>query len=127
MTDVPVAELPAQWALALADPIVEPRPRAPAPVGDERARRYAVVVLEREVAALAARTTGRNCALTRVAFRLGQFVSMLTVEEIEEQLVAACEMNGALKEHGLRACVGTIRRGVSAGAKSPRGQRDGNR
>lgn len=123
LLDVPIAELPVRWLAALSDPPAAPREATTTFVGDERARRYATVVLVRESAKIAALTRGRNCELTRAAFRLGQLMPAITTEEIEERLLEACEENGALKEHSERACVGTIRRAVSAGAQAPRGQR----
>ena len=116
--DAPIAFLPEEWVAALED---QPEP-APQPVritSQDRGRRYAVTALERSALELCGISAQRNCALTRVAFRLGRLVPAIAEEEIEADLLLACEENGSLKEHGRRACVQTIRRSVQAGRQKP--------
>lgn len=117
--DAPVAPLPTAWIAALSEP---PEPARPDPIviGEGRERRYALAALEAEACELAQRAELRNCALTRAAFRLGQLCPPLAASEIEGVLLLALEANGALREHGRRACLGTIARGLRAGMKSPR-------
>lgn len=113
-------ELPSAWARALVDPPEEKRPkRAELPAEDNRARRYALGALEREGVELERTAVMRNCALARAAGVLGQLTA-LTTDEITVVLLAACEANGSLKEHGLRACQKTIARGIRWGRAHPR-------
>lgn len=113
------APLPPAWIEALSDPPPEP----PKPVyveSESDGRVYALAALAGEVKELAALAAGRNCALTKSAYVLGQLSPPLQPSEIEQMLLGACEINGSLKEHGLRACTATILRGVRAGQSNPR-------
>jgi hypothetical protein len=112
------APLPAPWLRALTEP---PRP-APKPVELTGAKeeRYALAVLEREAADHAALGAGRNVALTSAAARVGSLVHLLGEDRATAALLAACEANGSLKEHGRKACEQTIRRGLRYGARTPR-------
>lgn len=117
----PVA-LPIEWQRALIDPPESERPaRREPPAEDNRARRYALAALEREGLELERTGAMRNCALARAAGVLGQ-LHALSSEEITAVLLAACEANGALKEHGRRACQQTIARGLRWGRAHPRGE-----
>lgn len=115
----PIAELPPAWIAALRDPPDEPRARAEIPDVEARARRYAIAALEREAVELAEMGALRNCSLFKAAASLGSLLA-LSEDEIAGVLLLACEQNGALKEHGRRACEKTIARGVRAGRAQPR-------
>lgn len=113
------APLPDAWVRALG----EPPPPPPKPVLVETrsdGRVYAVAAMVSETRELAKLAAGRNCALTKSAYCLGQLSPPLSPDEIESFLLEACEFNGSLKEHGQRACVQTIARGIRAGQRNPR-------
>jgi len=116
----PFAELPPAWADAVRDPAEEPRTAPSIPEGDSPARRYAIAALEQEGVELARATSLRNCTLNKAAGSLGQLIPAITEDEIRAVLLAACEQNGALREHGRRACEGTITRGIRWGREHPR-------
>lgn len=119
---VPIAELPSLWIAALREPPEEPRARAAVPDDDNRDRRYAIKALENEAVELAETGALRNCSLFKSAAALGSLLA-LSEDEIAVVLMTACEANGALKEHGRRACEKTIARGVRAGRAKPRTKR----
>lgn len=121
--DEPIAMLPGAWIVALSDPPLPILPPKPTVTIEGRERRYALAALEKEAVEFAQLGAGRNCQLTRVAFRLGQLVPVLHTSEIECVLMHACEANGALREHGQRACLSTIARGLRAGMNHPRTMR----
>lgn len=113
------APLPEAWIHALTDP---PPPRArPVEVESETdGMMYALAAMRSEASELASLAAGRNCALTKAAYCLGQLSPPLSHEQIESVLMSCCEANGSLKEHGHRACLQTIARGVRAGQRNPR-------
>ncbi len=119
--DRPVETLPAAWIVALSDPpppIVAPMPRRMQ--REDGGRGYALKALELEACELAELGAGRNCALARAAFKLGQLCPPLYTSEIEASLVQACEVNGSWREHGQRPCIATIARGLRSGMDCPR-------
>lgn len=85
--------------------------------------RYAQAALERETTTLAkALRGGRNRQANASAFSLGQLVGagLLTREEVERELFAACEANGLVSDDGARAVMATIASGLQAGMQEPR-------
>lgn len=111
--------LPDAWVAAINEPPAPPaKPIYVETQADGRA--YAMAAMMGEVRELAALGAGRNCALTKSAYVLGQLCPPLGENEIEAFLLECCEHNGSLKEHGRRSCVATIARGVRAGQKNPR-------
>lgn len=117
--DRPAVELPAAWALACS----EPPPVAVAPLratSADSARRYALACLDGSAADFAALGAGRNTSLIAISYRLGRLVPHVSPDEIEAALWSAAIVNGAAADHGERSCRGTIRRGIRAGARSPR-------
>jgi hypothetical protein len=115
--------LPRRWLLdlILAPPSV---PRAsttpiPPPTDPERAERYGLGGLQRELDDLAATEEGgRNLALNKAAFSVGQLVAggCLNYEyAVGELMRVALETRLPVAE-----IEGTIRSGMSAGAKNPR-------
>ena len=116
----PCAELPRAWVEALSD-VDEPELEAlPERMQASRARRYAEAALDAETNEIASTGVMRNCALVRAAFRLGQLCPPLSPSEVEARLLAASDANGEIGDHGKRSVLGTIRRGLKAGAKTPR-------
>lgn len=91
---------------------------------DDRKRAYGEEALTREVAALASTFAGgRNEALNRAAFALGQLVAGGCLDEgrVRQALTGACEDNGLRKDDGPRQVNATITSGLRAGARDPRG------
>lgn len=112
-------------------PEVDPAPGRPAtiPFQPPGASGYGRVALEKECArvvlALPGAAEGRNNALNRAAFSLGQLAAggVLDRAEVENRLFrAACEAgldrDPGCGERGIRS---TIRSGMTAGEKEPRG------
>jgi hypothetical protein len=66
---------------------------------------------------------GRNAALNRGAFRLGQLVGagLLDRERAEEEMRRAAEWNGLWSEDGETQCNATIKGAISSGMRSPKG------
>jgi putative DNA primase/helicase len=95
----------------------------PAPVADDRVRKYALAALDTEIQNVAsAGRGGRNDALNRAAFALGQLVgagalSESVVTAALEDAAAAC---GLIKDDGLRSVRATIRSGLRDGMAAPR-------
>lgn len=118
--DEPIVHLPAAWLAALRDPPERTIARPRLVLEESRERRYALRVLELEAVAIAELAAGRNVALTRAAFNCGRLCPPLDHREIEWAMRRACEINGALREHGERRCIATIRRAITSGAKHPR-------
>jgi hypothetical protein len=113
------ALLPERWIRALSDPPTLPVSRVVL-TAEDRGRRYVLAALERESVAIAAVSAGRNTALTRSAFRLGQLCPSLRLDEIEASLMLASKANGSIRDHGARVCLSTIRRQVMKGSQIPR-------
>jgi hypothetical protein len=88
----------------------------------EAPNRYAEVALERECAAMAGATVGRNDRLNSAAFNLGQFVGggYLDRSEVEQRLLAAAEECGYLQKDGRMQARATIRSGIEKGMRKPR-------
>jgi hypothetical protein len=85
---------------------------------------YAEAALAREIDELArAVRPGRNHALNRAAFSLGQLVAggALPRERVVAELRRACETNGLAQEDGPRGVDATISSGLRSGSQSPRG------
>lgn len=100
-----------------------PEPRHTVDPVADGAQRYARAALEREVADLAeVGQGGRNDALNRASFNLGQLVGAGALDEYEvwDRLLEACERNGLLEDDGRRQCEKTIRSGVQGGRQQPR-------
>lgn len=111
--------LPEAWVYALSDP--PPKKAAPVDVDTHSdALVYALAALKAEAIELAQLSAGRNCALNASAYSLGQLSPPLTHAQIESILLACCEENGSLREHGQRACIQTIGRGARSGQRNPR-------
>ena len=118
--DVPFAPVPA-WLLDLIRESAAPSVgvHAPAPPRDEARSAYAEKALDGELAALRrAQPGGRNNALNRAAFNLGQLVGAdaLGQGEVERHLLATALAIG-LNEKEARA---TIASGVEDGKANPR-------
>jgi hypothetical protein len=64
---------------------------------------------------------GRNAALNKTAWKLGQWVAAgaLAQSEVEDALYAAAEANGLVADDGSRQCWATIRSGLSKGLQRP--------
>jgi hypothetical protein len=64
---------------------------------------------------------GRNAALNKTAWKLGQWVAAgaLYQGEVEAALYAAAETNGLVADDGQRQCWATIRSGLGAGLQEP--------
>lgn len=115
----PIAPLPDAWIGAMVDPPAQELSSTVRVTADERGLRYAIVALERCALELSATSSMRNPALSRIAFRLGRLCPPLREEWIESDLLLACKENGSLKDHGVRSCIGTIRRSMRAGQAKP--------
>lgn len=68
------------------------------------------------------RRTTRNDELNRSAFRLGRLVGAgeLNRDDVEQALLAACDVNGLNADDGERATLRTIASGLTAGMRYPR-------
>ena len=66
-------------------------------------------------------TGGRNAALNKTAWKLGQWVAAGALDqgEAEDALYAAAEANGLVADDGSRQCWATIRSGLSKGLQQP--------
>jgi hypothetical protein len=64
---------------------------------------------------------GRNAALNKTAWKLGQWVAAGALDqgEVEDTLYAAAEVNGLVADDGPRQCWTTIRSGLSKGLQRP--------
>jgi HNH endonuclease len=64
---------------------------------------------------------GRNAALNKTAWKLGQWVAAGALDqgEVEDALYGAAERNGVVADDGARQCWATIRSGLSAGLQQP--------
>jgi hypothetical protein len=64
---------------------------------------------------------GRNAALNKTAWKLGQWVAAGALEqtEVEDALYVAALHNGLVHDDGQRARWATIRSGLSAGLQQP--------
>lgn len=113
------APLPGAWVEAMTE---RERPPAPPKVFDnsERIERYVRRAIQLECDELAQCQATRNCALAASAHKLGTLLSYVDETVIVDALLAACESNGSLREHGRRTCLGTIRRCLASGARKPR-------
>lgn len=126
-TETAIAPAPA-WLLAI---LAAPEP-APVPVlgrtvvvdiNDERARKYGTGALASEVRDLAGHPPGgRNQALNRAAFRLGQLAAAtgLTEAEAVEGLRGAAASCGLLADDGEHQFRKTFRSGWAGGVAAPR-------
>lgn len=117
--DSEIAMLPDGWCSALVDPPQQHAEERPIEPGEKRDRKYAVAALRNEGVELARISAQRNVALAKSAFKLGRLSPPLRYDEIEAVLLAACEVNGSLREHGMRSCRGTILRCATAGQQRP--------
>ncbi len=112
------AELPQKWAQAMTE---QQKEELPIQWQSERGLhayvRRVLAIREEELSSL---SSGRSVALNAVAYSLGRWSPPLRTGAIEEALVRASKANGAYSEHGARACLSTIRRGIAAGAKRPK-------
>ena len=88
----------------------------------QRADNYVRAALDRECESLANTTSGRNEALNRAAFALGQFLGegLLDRSEVERRLEACATQNGYLAKDGIVAVRSTIRSGIEHGLREPR-------
>jgi len=85
--------------------------------------RYGRAALEAEIAALAdAAPGGRNHALNRASFRLGQLVAggELDRRDVTERLIEASHRNGLAHDDGMSSVTQTLQSGFSAGMRCPR-------
>ncbi|MGV0906260.1 AAA family ATPase [Mycobacterium novum] len=87
---------------------------------------YVQAVYEAECAGLAEQGVGRNAALNKAAFALGQFVGggVLDEERACDGLLAASEQNRYIDKDGQEAAERTLRSGLEAGMLQPRGVPD---
>lgn len=116
-------------ALAPFAPPPPPRPiaaRPPVAATDlndrerERHQRYALTIIEREAAALAAMPaeTGRNAKAFKLACRTGRFLhhGILPAERIVAPIMEACTANGLVKDIGRAGVLATINSGLRRAA-----------
>lgn len=95
---------------------------------EQRARKWLAVKIEEQVAALGAlppgptgTSKGRNDSLNAVAYSLGRYVpKWLTEDEVTEQLLYACRLNGLWDDDGERSCRATISSGIESGKTAPK-------
>jgi hypothetical protein len=98
---------------------VAPRP-SPHP-GDSQP--YAQTALERECAVLAnTGSGGRNDALNKASLKLFELVAAgaLPDDQVEAELIRACEANGLIADDGILSVRATIRSGARKGLTQPR-------
>ncbi|WP_051708945.1 bifunctional DNA primase/polymerase [Streptomyces sp. NRRL S-350] len=127
------ARLPRWLALELArvglrsrDPGADPPPariRLPRPATRHRphdAAAYAAAALRREAETVAGARSGRNDAINRAGFRLGQLVGagLLEFDEVHRVLTEAAELAGVDPREA--KAQSTLRRALQAGMCSPR-------
>lgn len=95
------------------------RPRELLKHDREQQRRYAEVVLSKELRLLAAMgsNSGRNQSAFRLVCRVGRWVhhGIVPCDRLTADVIAACEVNGLVRDDGRRAVLATIE---SALAKS---------
>lgn len=101
-----------------------PKPPAPAPVvaGNARIERWALAALRGEAILVSRALEGtRNSTLNRAAFKMGQLVGggWISRADVEGQLMAAAAQLAA--QEGEQTVIKTIRSGLEAGIKQPRG------
>jgi len=90
---------------------------------DSHVSSYARAALDHEIQEVRDVATGeRNDALNRAAFSLGQLAggNALPRALVEQELRAAAEANGLVRDDGEASVEATIRSGVDAGERSPR-------
>ncbi|MFE4517390.1 bifunctional DNA primase/polymerase [Kitasatospora sp. NPDC056783] len=100
-----------------------PRIRLPRPAARHRphdAAAYAAAALRREAETVAGARSGRNDAINRAGFRLGQLVGagLLELDEVHQTLTDAAAIAGV--EPGEAHAQSTLRRALQAGMRSPR-------
>jgi hypothetical protein len=88
----------------------------------ERKERYVKSAVDAECDGLANTTSGRNAALNNAACALGSLVAagVLSSDDAEKRLLAACEVNGYTRQDGVKQVLATIKSGLEAGKKTPR-------
>ncbi len=128
---IDLAELPAEYLDHLRKDKAKP---APAPVVEldddvdlETLDVYDRTALDNEIRALRnAGEGGRNHALNKAAFSLGQLVAAgrLPRKLVFERLWAACQHNGLFADDGEWQCAKSIESGMNAGAEQPREPRE---
>src|SRR5690606_16616857 len=104
-------------------PSQEAPPARPAPVADDRVRKYALAALDTEIQNVAtAGRGGRNDALNRAAFALGQLIGAGALSEsvVTAALEDAAAICGLIRDDGLRSVRATIRSGLRDGMAAPR-------
>jgi hypothetical protein len=67
------------------------------------------------------RRGSRNIKLNALAYKMGRLMARgwITLEQIEQFLMKACEKNGLLAEDGIEQCRKTLASGLNAGARRP--------
>src|SRR5262249_20206979 len=83
-----------------------------------RGQSYAAAALQGAAAEVSTAPTGkRNETLNAVAFRMGKMVARGWIDEkiVADAVLGACDANRYLREHGHRATMKTIERGIEAG------------
>ncbi|TLQ39254.1 bifunctional DNA primase/polymerase [Streptomyces marianii] len=99
------------------------RIRLPRPAGRHRPHdeaAYAAAALRREAATVAGARVGRNDAINRAGFRLGQLVGagLLEFDEVHQALTEAAALAGV--DPGEAKAQSTLHRALKAGMRSPR-------
>jgi RecA-family ATPase len=94
----------------------------PSPPSRVTSRPWARAALDGELEVLAATSSGRNEALNRAAFKLGQLVGggELSESEAKDTLYETSVANGYVEKDGRRAALASINSGLRAGEQKPR-------
>jgi hypothetical protein len=114
----------AQWIEQLNRERHGPVTHTPAPaLTESRATAWALAALRAESIAVEHAPAGaRNATLNRAAFKLGQIVAggQLSRAKVEQELIAAAA--ALIRDDGEKQVENTIRSGLEAGLKQPRGK-----
>jgi hypothetical protein len=120
-----IAPAPA-WLLELLTKREEYKPAKPAAtvtdIGDQRARKYGLGVLESQAKELAETTSGgRNGKLNWAAYRTARFAASCGISESEayDALMAAADRCGLIDDDGLRSAAATFNSGWRKGVNEP--------
>jgi len=124
LNDLPIAELP-DWLATLAQPYpvrLPPRKRTPKLTATTAVEAYTQSVVDAVLADLRRTVAGRNHALNKAAFLLGQLVGggHLNAATAERELEAAAAANGYLAKDGLTVAKHTWQSGLRSGIRQPR-------
>jgi RecA-family ATPase len=90
--------------------------------GGDRERAYAAAALNNLTNELAATGKGgRNAALNTAALKMGHMIARgwISRSEVEQALIGAMKVNGAVADDGMSATLATLRSGIEAGMAEP--------